>query len=220
MPERVRNHVASTRALDGIQEDDWNGYSAQWSYHPDDGLSITIWVTDPSELPLATVPPITFDPPVTLVPPTTSTTPVTTSASATTIAPVTTDPAENAFQIILVSNPGFAQVIVTAGKQSQLEGGSFTVFAPPDSAIPAEILNDPTLAAQFVDGYVVDGALDVAGLEAQGQVETLGGQVLVIAGGTVTAEDGTAVSITTADQAATNGFVHGVSGLLFVPEVG
>ncbi len=108
-------------------------------------------------------------------------------------------------------------MIVTGGKQSQLEGGSFTVFAPPDSAIPAEILNDPILAAAFVDGYVVDGALDVAGLEAQGQVETLGGQVLMIAGGTVTAEDGTAVSITTPDQAATNGFIHGVSGLLFVP---
>ena len=54
-------------------------------------------------------------------------------------------------------------------------------------------------------------------LEAQGQVATLGGQTLMIASGTVTAADGTVVSITTPDQAASNGFVHGVSGLLFVP---
>ena len=101
--------------------------------------------------------------------------------------------------------------------QSNSRVGRFTVFAPPDGAIPAEVLNDPTLATEFVDGYVVDGALDVAGWKRQGQVQTLGGQTLTIANGTVTAEDGTTATITAPDQAVTNGFVHGVSGLLFVP---
>jgi uncharacterized surface protein with fasciclin (FAS1) repeats len=103
--------------------------------------------------------------------------------------------------------------------QAELEGGSFTIFAPPDGAVPEEVLADPALATAFVDAYVVNGAMDVAALEANGQVQTLGGQTLTIANGTVTAEDGTSVSITAPDQAATNGIVQGISGVLFVPEL-
>jgi hypothetical protein len=92
MPERVQNHVSSTRALDGIQEDTWNDYSAQWTYHPDHGLNVTIWVTDPTDLPLESVPPITMDPPVTLVAPSTASPPQTSAAvtPSTTIGPTTT----------------------------------------------------------------------------------------------------------------------------------
>ena len=43
MPARVREHIATTRALDGQQTDEWDGYQARWTYHPDDGLQITIW---------------------------------------------------------------------------------------------------------------------------------------------------------------------------------
>ncbi len=71
---------------------------------------------------------------------------------------------------------------------------------------------------QFVDGHVVNGALDLATLQQQGQVTTLGGQTLTIANDTVTGEDG-AGQITAPDQAATNGFVQGINGVLFVPEV-
>jgi hypothetical protein len=42
MPDAVRQHVGSTRALDGQQTDSWPGYTARWTYHPDDGLQMTI----------------------------------------------------------------------------------------------------------------------------------------------------------------------------------
>lgn len=38
----VRSHIESTRALDGRQTDSWDGFTAAWTYHPDDGLDITI----------------------------------------------------------------------------------------------------------------------------------------------------------------------------------
>lgn len=44
VPDAVRQHVATTRALDGQQTDSWTGYSARWTYHPDDGLQMTIRV--------------------------------------------------------------------------------------------------------------------------------------------------------------------------------
>jgi LysM repeat protein len=75
MPERVQNHVEQTRALDGFQEDSWGIYEARWAYHPDDGLSLTIWIPEPDQLPLETVPPVTFDYPV-IEPATTTTTPI------------------------------------------------------------------------------------------------------------------------------------------------
>lgn len=42
-PERVVSHIESTRALDGTQDDDWGELHARWTYHPDDGLDITLW---------------------------------------------------------------------------------------------------------------------------------------------------------------------------------
>ncbi len=44
-PDAVRQHVSTTRALDGQQTDSWPGYSARWTYHPDDGLQMTIRVS-------------------------------------------------------------------------------------------------------------------------------------------------------------------------------
>ena len=41
-PDAVREHISSTRALDGQQTDSWPGYAARWTYHPDDGLQMTI----------------------------------------------------------------------------------------------------------------------------------------------------------------------------------
>jgi hypothetical protein len=38
----VLNHMDNTRALDGRQTDSWDGFTASWTYHPDDGLDITI----------------------------------------------------------------------------------------------------------------------------------------------------------------------------------
>jgi hypothetical protein len=42
VPDAVRQHVSTTRALDGQQTDSWPGYTARWTYHPDDGLQMTI----------------------------------------------------------------------------------------------------------------------------------------------------------------------------------
>lgn len=42
VPAAVREHVATTRALDGQQTDSWSGYTARWTYHPDAGLQMTI----------------------------------------------------------------------------------------------------------------------------------------------------------------------------------
>lgn len=41
-PDHVAQHINSTRALDGQQTDGWDHYEARWTYHPDDGLQITI----------------------------------------------------------------------------------------------------------------------------------------------------------------------------------
>lgn len=41
----IREHVATTRALDGQQTESWPGYTARWTYHPDDGLRMTIQVS-------------------------------------------------------------------------------------------------------------------------------------------------------------------------------
>ncbi|NKG22000.1 hypothetical protein [Paeniglutamicibacter terrestris] len=42
MPESVKARMSTTRSLDGRQETTWSGYSASWSYHPDNGLNIIV----------------------------------------------------------------------------------------------------------------------------------------------------------------------------------
>lgn len=41
-PDSVIKRISSTRALDGRQTADWDGFSASWGYHPDNGLDIVI----------------------------------------------------------------------------------------------------------------------------------------------------------------------------------
>jgi hypothetical protein len=41
-PDSVLNRINTTRALDGRQTADWDGFSASWGYHPDNGLDIVI----------------------------------------------------------------------------------------------------------------------------------------------------------------------------------
>ena len=43
-PDSVIKRINSTRALDGRQSADWDGLSASWGYHPDNGLDIVIEV--------------------------------------------------------------------------------------------------------------------------------------------------------------------------------
>lgn len=42
IPDAVRQHIGTTRALDGQQTDSWDDYTARWTYFPDDGLQMTI----------------------------------------------------------------------------------------------------------------------------------------------------------------------------------
>lgn len=41
-PTSVTSQMEMTRALDGMQSAVWEGYTANWTYHPDAGLDITI----------------------------------------------------------------------------------------------------------------------------------------------------------------------------------
>ena len=46
LPAFVQERIATTRALDGRQEDEWENdgvsYEASWSYHPNSGLNVVI----------------------------------------------------------------------------------------------------------------------------------------------------------------------------------
>jgi hypothetical protein len=41
-PSFVTAQIDSTRALDGLQKATWGRLSAFWTYHPDNGLNISI----------------------------------------------------------------------------------------------------------------------------------------------------------------------------------
>ena len=40
--DAVISRMSATRAIDGMQDGRWGGISASWTYHPDDGLNITL----------------------------------------------------------------------------------------------------------------------------------------------------------------------------------
>jgi hypothetical protein len=44
-PASVIAQIQGTRALDGRQSATWDGFSASWTYHPDDGLDAVITET-------------------------------------------------------------------------------------------------------------------------------------------------------------------------------
>jgi hypothetical protein len=41
-PQAVIAHMDTTNALAGRQEDSWEGFTASWSYHPDNGIDVII----------------------------------------------------------------------------------------------------------------------------------------------------------------------------------
>lgn len=41
-PDHVIAHMDTTRALDGMQTDQWAEVAARWSYHPDSGMNLTL----------------------------------------------------------------------------------------------------------------------------------------------------------------------------------
>ncbi len=42
LPERIRNNMGETRALDGTVSDTFENLSLSWRYHPDSGINLTI----------------------------------------------------------------------------------------------------------------------------------------------------------------------------------
>lgn len=46
--QAVASHMDATRALDGMQSDEWPGYTARWTYHPDAGFDVTVQDGDAS----------------------------------------------------------------------------------------------------------------------------------------------------------------------------
>lgn len=42
MPSWLTESISTTRALDGRQNGDWDGFTAQWGYHPDNGLTLIV----------------------------------------------------------------------------------------------------------------------------------------------------------------------------------
>ena len=41
-PDHVIAQMDGTRALDGMREAEWDGFTAKWTYHPDDGLDVIL----------------------------------------------------------------------------------------------------------------------------------------------------------------------------------
>jgi hypothetical protein len=46
VPAYVVDQIDSTSSLQGLREASWNGIEAQWSYHPDNGLDLTLVDTE------------------------------------------------------------------------------------------------------------------------------------------------------------------------------
>lgn len=42
LPERIRNNMGETRALDGTMTDTFENLTLSWRYHPDSGINLTI----------------------------------------------------------------------------------------------------------------------------------------------------------------------------------
>jgi hypothetical protein len=42
VPDSVMSKMDSTRSIDGRQSEDWDGFEANWTYHPDDGLDVIL----------------------------------------------------------------------------------------------------------------------------------------------------------------------------------
>ena len=96
------------------------------------------------------------------------------------------------------------------------------MFAPSDAAIqalPPEVLTDPTLATEFVNAHIVNGANNQAALESATQATTAGDQQLTFTAWARSMVRTERWATRQPDQAVTNGFVHGIDGVLFIPAV-
>lgn len=123
--------------------------------------------------------------------------------------------------------------IKAANLDESLKGaGPFTVFAPDNtafSAIPKDkldsLMKDPVKLAKMVNAHVIAGKYDKAGIiklltnaQRSGTLKTVDGQTITVSVVNkkvqLTDADGNTAQITSFDTPATNGVIHGVSGVL------
>lgn len=45
-PESIESKIGKTRSLDGTRSAVWEGFAAEWTYHPDDGLNLLVEHSD------------------------------------------------------------------------------------------------------------------------------------------------------------------------------
>jgi hypothetical protein len=41
-PEAVQRHMLATRTIDGRQQDNWDAFTASWSFDPDEGIEVIV----------------------------------------------------------------------------------------------------------------------------------------------------------------------------------
>jgi len=173
--------------------------------------------------------------------PATPTQPTPTTPPATTQPAVTPAPAAAADSVRDVqgtlANVADLSTLVAAIKAANLDAslkgaGPFTVFAPDNtafSAIPKDkldsLMKDPVKLAKMVNAHVIAGKYDKAGIiklltnaQRSGTLKTVDGQTITVSVVNkkvqLTDADGNTAQITSFDTPATNGVIHGVSGVL------
>jgi len=159
----------------------------------------------------------------------------------TTQPPATAAPAAKADSVkniqATLANVADLSTLVAAIKAANLDAslqaaGPFTVFAPDNaafSAIPKEkldsLMKDPVKLAKMVNGHVLAGKYDKAGIikaltnaTRTATLKTVDGQTITIAVVNkkvqIKDEQGNTAQITSFDTPATNGVIHGVNGVL------
>lgn len=164
----------------------------------------------------------------------TPTTPTTTPPPATT-APAAADSVRNVEATL--ANVADLSTLVAAIKTAKIDStlmgaGPFTVFAPDNTAFSAiskdkldSLMKDPVKLAKMVNAHVIAGKYDKAGIiklltnaQRSGTMKTVDGQTIKVSVVNkkvqLTDADGNTAQITSFDTPATNGVIHGVSGVL------
>lgn len=149
------------------------------------------------------------------------TTPIDTEAPTSTVA---ADPL-----LIVAERSANLTTFLTAVKAAGLDtdlgaAGPFTIFAPTDDAfnkVPPELLSailaDPTVLAKVLRHHVVAGSINVENL-TEGTLTALDGTTITIATATEITLDGTTRPVDT-DIPASNGVIHTIDSVLLPPDV-
>lgn len=139
------------------------------------------------------------------------------------IPPATPDPDPDPVALLPTADgAGFTAVvaaITAAGLDTALGGaGPFTLFAPSDAALGAVDLSmaDDAIVENILLGHVVADDVDSAGVLAAASLDTLAGISVAVDSGAMTV-GGATLDADNLDLVATNGRVHGLTGVIVPP---